>query len=523
MNTLNSLPIKKALISVYDKRFLGDLVTTLQQHQVEIYATSGTQQEIKKHHIESLSVESLTSFSSLLDGRVKTLHPAIFAGILARKNNKKDMDYLLESQLPAFDLVVVNLYPFLDHSEEDIESQSEWVDIGGVSLIRAAAKNFHSVVVITDPSDYERLVNDSLTTSLEFRREMALRAFSMTSQYDASIFNQWQGAIKHCDFPPAHISFTQKESLRYGENPHQKAVWCSESVDWRVLSGKKISYNNIADGQVALSVVSEFKGPAVSVIKHQNPCGVASIGGISSFELGDQANIFSKAIEADKTSSFGGIVASNMPLNRSAAEVLKNLLLEVVIAPSFSKEAKEILSNKQNLRLVEYDPVLLEKERAPSFEIKKAMGGWLLQTTDPICLRQDEIVADWEWVSDENKKAPFSFDLLFSFLIVKHVRSNAIVIVKDGVTLGISGGQTNRLEAIEIALKKAKDKALSLEGAVLASDGFLPFRDNIDCLKGSGIKCVIQPGGSIRDKEVAEACKEQGVQMVLTHRRHFKH
>jgi phosphoribosylaminoimidazolecarboxamide formyltransferase/IMP cyclohydrolase len=499
------IPIKKAILSVYDKTGLLPLCQALKKWGVELYATQGTTKFLKENgQIESLAIESVTQFPEMMDGRVKTLHPRIFGGVLARRNQPSDLEDAKKHGVPLFDLIVGNLYPFQDHLGETPEQQAAFIDIGGPSLLRAASKNHAAVTVVSDPGDYDALIEElernKGTTTLGFRKSMAAKTFLKTSQYDALIASEWQSETSF----GGNLAFPAMTPLRYGENPHQKAAFAA-LTDWKILQGKELSYNNLLDAEAATGLVADFTLPSCAIIKHNNPCTVAS------FE-GGTSEVFSTALKSDEKSSFGGIVAVNRPVDGIAAEKMAQIFLEVVIAPTFTPEALTLFSQKKNLRLIEWTR---KKEINPSFEVRRAMGGWLLQSLDNSSQESWKIVTKAS-VSDALKK-----DLEFAWTVVKHVRSNAIVIAEKGVAIGIGGGQTSRVDAVEIALKRSEGKRG--RNCVLASDAFFPFRDNIDLLKDKNIAAIIQPGGSQRDTEVIEACNELGIAMVFTGVRHFRH
>ncbi len=499
-----TLPIKQALISVFDKSGLDSLCIKLKECGTKIYSTGGTAQHLKDKGFEITPIESVTQFPEMMDGRVKTLHPKVFGGILARRNVFEDLSAAQSHHIPLFDLVVVNLYPFWDHLNDTREVQAKFVDIGGPSMLRAAAKNSISVTVLSSAQDYIEFINEiekHQGTTQEFRYSMAARTFQRTGQYDSMIAQTWAPQIQSF---PSLLSLGKLTSLRYGENPHQTAAWGSFNQDWKILQGKELSYNNLLDAESAVRLNSEFTHSAVTIVKHNNPCGVASHN-ISIKEL------FEKALACDPKSAFGGIVASNREIDADAAEVMVKLFLEVIIAPSFSSAAKELFSQKKNLRLIEWS-----NPTANSMEVRASLGGWLIQSSDSLGVPDELKVV----TSNKSLSAEIQSDLMFAWLVSKHVRSNAIVIAKNGQTLGIGAGQMARVDAVQIALEKAKGKT---EGAVLSSDAFFPFRDNIDLLKGVGISGIIQPGGSQRDAEVIQACNEQNILMAFTGKRHFRH
>lgn len=500
----DSVTIKTALLSVFDKSGLGPLAKALHEKGVVLYSTGGTfkflTEELK---LPAKKVDALTEFPEMMDGRVKTLHPRVFGGILARRDEPQDLQDAASHGIPLFDLIVVNLYDFASTLGKPREEQIRLIDIGGPAMLRAASKNHSAVTVLSDPKDYNGFLNEFEThrgaTTLGFRFACAHSTFERTSRYDAMIVQEWANAG---DFRN-QLALTPHTPLRYGENPHQKAAWAGPSGMWKVLQGKELSYNNLLDCEAAVRLVGEFKEPAVSIIKHNNPCGVASA-------KASAAELFGRAFAADSKSAFGGIVACNRPVDAEAARAMAEIFLEVVAAPSFSAEAQAIFADKKNLRLVE-----LQSIPKPHMEVRAAMGGWLVQDADTAEL------GDLKTVTRTQVPAEAASDIAFAWKVVKHVRSNAIAIAKGGVTLGLGAGQTNRVDSVSIALKRCPPEAL--KGAVLASDAFFPFRDNIDLLKGLGLAAIVQPGGSKRDDEVIAACDEYGIAMVFTGIRHFRH
>ncbi len=496
------IPVRAALISVFDKKGLGPLVAALKKAGTKIYSTGGTAAHLTELGVEVTTIESVTQFPEMMDGRVKTLHPRVFGGILARRDMPEDIEMARRHEIPLFDLIVVNLYPFWDHLKDDIKTQTKYVDIGGPSMIRAAAKNHAAVAVLSDPADYAELTAEMEATGgatdLDLRRTLAARTFQRTSQYDAMIASAWMEGI------PLGVSLSPQTSLRYGENPHQKAAWAGQNPGWKLLQGKELSYNNLLDTEAAARIVAEFEAPAISIIKHNSPCGVAS-GALPQTEL------WKRAFEGDSKSAFGGIVAFNRPVQGETAEAMSGVFLEVVLAPSVTAEAASAFAKKKNLRVIEW-----AKPQFQPFEVRTALGGWLVQQADDLGWP-----AEVKTVTKTAVPKEALDDLKFAWLVCKHVRSNAILLAKDGSTLGIGGGQVSRVDAVHIALSKCAPGAA--QGAVLASDAFFPFRDNIDLLKGIGIKAIIQPGGSVRDEEVIQACDELGIAMVFTGGRHFRH
>lgn len=505
--------IRRALISVSDKQGLDALATCLTRHGVEILSTGGTYTYLTQTlGLPARKVEDVTAFPEMMHGRVKTLHPKIFGGILARREVPEDMKNASEHEIPIVDLVCVNLYPFRSHLDKPREEQIDFVDIGGPSLLRAAAKNHPYVTVLSDPSDYtdciEILDSNAGNTSIDFRLRQAVRTYSRTSAYDAAITQAWGNAST--EMTEETVSLVPSRQLRYGENPHQRAYW-SGRQDWEILQGKELSYNNILDAEAAFQLALEFAEPAVAIIKHGNPCGTSWVPG------GTILRAFEQALRADETSAFGGIVAANGLVDGPTAEKMQAIFLEVVIAPDFAPEALQVFSKKQNLRVVRW-----QNPKHSSFEVRKALGGWLVQDSDVETNPTSTFASDWKVVTKAAVTGPQKSDLVFAWKVAKHVRSNAIVIAKDGRTLGVGAGQMSRVDSVRIALSKAQ-AANAGSGSVLASDAFFPFRDNIDLLKGSGISAIIQPGGSKRDQEVVDACDELGIAMVFTGKRHFRH
>jgi phosphoribosylaminoimidazolecarboxamide formyltransferase / IMP cyclohydrolase len=496
------IPVRSALISVFDKQGLAPLVAALVKAGTKIYSTGGTAAHLKELGADVTTIESVTQFPEMMDGRVKTLHPRVFGGILARRDFPEDLEQARRHEIPLIDLVVVNLYPFWDHLKDDIKTQTKFVDIGGPSMLRAAAKNFHAVTVASDPSDYaelaEQLESSGGYTTLSLRKKFSARTFQRTSQYDALIASTWLEGI------PLGVSLAPQTALRYGENPHQKAAWAGQAPGWKILQGKELSYNNLLDTEAAARIVAEFEAPAISIIKHNSPCGVAA-GNEPQWDL------WKRAFEADSKSAFGGIVAFNRPVSGPTAEAMSNVFLEVVIAPSISPDAASQFAKKKNLRVIEW-----ASPQFQPYEVRTALGGWLVQQSD-----DEGWPAEVKTVTQTQVPPDAWDDIRFAWLVCKHVRSNAIVIAKQGATLGIGGGQVSRVDAVNIALSKCTGGAA--KNAVLASDAFFPFRDNIDLLRGSGIRAIVQPGGSVRDEEVIHACNEQGIAMVFTGTRHFRH
>lgn len=504
----SSKKIKTALISVYYKEGLPALVQVLKQNNVVIYSTGGTQKFLEEIGCEVFPVEELTSYPSILGGRVKTLHPKVFGGILARRDNNSDLLQLEEYQIPEIDLVVVDLYPFEETikngaSEEEI---IEKIDIGGVSLLRAAAKNYKDVAVIASPNSYAHLATMLLdgngALSIAQRKELASKAFSVTAQYDSSIRNYFVA-----DTNNLQLSFSQSNSLRYGENPHQKATFYSNGNPMvEKLSGKELSYNNLLDVDAAIQLIEEFDECTFAIIKHNNACGIASRSSV--------LEAYNAAFEADTISPFGGVLVCNREINLEAAKVLNDLFFEVLIAPSFEAEAFELLTKKANR-------ILLKRtsEKFPLTNYRSVLNGILEQEKDSsLVLTKDLEVATSNSPSKEEIE-----DLLFADKIAKHSKSNTIVLAKNKQLLGSGVGQTSRVDALKQAILKAKTFNLSLAKASMASDAFFPFSDCVEIAADAGIESIIQPGGSIRDKESIEMCNKKQVSMIFSGIRHFKH
>lgn len=510
--------MKRALISVYDKRGIVDFSKGLVELGWEIISTGGTYKLLKEKEIDVVEVDEVTNFPEILDGRVKTLNPYIHGGILFKRNEKSHREKIDELGIIGIDMVVNNLYPFEEilHKEGVTEEEIiENIDIGGPSMIRAAAKNFKDVIVLVDPNDYTRVLQElkkDEDIDIHTKKAFAKKVFNYTAYYDALIaqyFNQDAGD----DFPDLlTLPYKKKNQLRYGENPHQRASFYVDHKDlegtiagMKQLHGKELSYNNINDANGAISLLKEFSEPTAVALKHANPCGVGSGENIE--------NAFKKAYECDTQSIFGGIVALNRQVTVGLAETLKEIFLEIVIAPSFSKEALEVLKQKKNIRLLEIDEISEWNYKRPS--IKQVDGGLLVQDKN-----MDLFVEDLNIVTDEFPEEAEIEDMIFAWKVAKHISSNGVVIAKDGATLGIGLGEVNRFWAVEEAIERAGEEK---KGAVLASDGFFPFKDSIEAIAEAGISCIIQPGGSIKDVEVIQEANQSKIKMVFTDIRHFRH
>ena len=503
------------LISVSDKNGISELAQVLESRGFKIFSTGGTWRHLAEAGIKNLQkIEDYGGFPEIMDGRVKTLNPKVFGGILADRQKPDHLREAAQHGIEMLDVVVCNLYPFRQvmadpsRSEDDI---IENIDIGGVSLLRAAAKNFQSVWVLSDAADYRNfpeVLELPANAQLEWRKKLAQKAFSHTASYDAAI----AGFMGAEELPGGR--FEKQYPLRYGENPHQKAAFYADPgyhglsvARCEVLHGKELSYNNILDADAALRLIQEFQVPAAAVIKHNNPCGVAIAGDIES--------AFKLAYDADPVSAFGGIVVLNRACTPAIAESVNSVFAELLLAPDFEPGSLEILQQKKNIRLLKTGPVPALNDR-PDKEFRSIKGGLLEQDSDNNPLNESEfkVVSQIQPSPEEWK------DMLFAFAVTRHIKSNTIVLVKGGQSIGLGGGQTSRIASVEIALRQAGDKA---SAAVCASDGFFPFADGVEALATAGIKAIIQPGGSMRDQEVLEAADRHGICMVFTGRRSFRH
>jgi len=504
---------KRALISVSDKTNIVEFAKGLEKHGFEVISTGGTFTHLKNNGVSCISIEDVTYFPEILEGRVKTLHPKIHGGLLSKRGNELHNKHVAENNIEYIDLVCVNLYPFEATVKKEGVSEEEIIeniDIGGPSMLRSAAKNFNDVAVVTDINDYDRVLSEIERggISYETRRALAIKVFNTTASYDAAIANYFN---KKDNLVPEKLTLSYKlqDSLRYGENPHQKAYHYVQDNNESYalqnavqLHGKEMSYNNIQDASAALDILSEFDETTCVAVKHMNPCGVAT--GNSVFEA------YSRAYEADPVSIFGGIVAVNGKVDKETAEKMHNIFLEIILATDYDEEALEILTKKKNLRIYK----LSEKNNNHEQQIKSVRGGILVQDFN------EKLADEYESVTEKKVDETQQKDIEFGLKVVKHVKSNAIVVVKDGQTLGIGAGQMNRVGSCKIALEQAGEKA---RGAVLASDAFFPMRDSADIATEYGIAAIVQPGGSIRDQESIDACNEKGVAMVFSKIRHFKH
>ena len=511
--------IKTALISVSDKEGIVEFAKALKRLGIEILSTGGTASLLKKNKVPVTLISDYTGQEEILDGRVKTLHPKISGGILAVRNNKKHMEELKKQDIKLIDLVVVNLYPFektISDEKVRLADAIENIDIGGPSLIRAAAKNSEDVAVVVDKEDYKPVIEEikkSGKVTGETKQKLMVEAFQHTARYDSIINSFFQNEFYPDEIPSVlNLSFEKIMDLRYGENPYQKGAFYKEPFikeacvsDTTQLHGKELSYNNILDVNDAFELVKDFKEPAAAVIKHTNPCGVAAARTIE--------EAYRKAHETDPLSAFGSVVALNRNCNLEIAKSMEDLFIEVIVCPKFEKNALNLLKQKKNIRLLETGNA---EKTDLGYDMKKMVGGMLIQTRNfPELKKEDLKVVSNRIPSEEEIDS-----MLFAFKVNKHVKSNSIVFAKDNVTAGIGAGQMSRVDAAKIAAIKSKGKS---KGAVMSSDAFFPFRDGVDEAAKAGITAIIQPGGSIRDQEVIDAVNEHGMAMVFTNIRLFKH
>jgi phosphoribosylaminoimidazolecarboxamide formyltransferase / IMP cyclohydrolase len=526
--TSSSRQIRRALVSVSDKTGIVPFASALAARGITIISTGGSAQTIAAAGLAVTEVATVTGVPEFLDGRVKTLHPAIHAGLLARRDRADDLAALAERGIAPIDLLVCNLYPFTQTvaSHASPAECIENIDIGGVALIRAAAKNHEAVTVVTDPADYDRVLTELMAgeglVGAAMRREFAHKAFALTAAYDAAIA-EWMGRDEATSFPETFVlSARLAQQLRYGENPHQSAAFYRTGENRpgvstaRQLQGKELSYNNYSDADAAFELVSEFTPPAVAIIKHANPCGAAI--GVSLREAWD------KALACDPVSAFGGIVALNRPLDVATAEAIGRLLIEVVIAPDADVAARTMLARKPALRLLVTGG--MPDPTGPGRTIRSLSGGILVQERDRLAAEQNALRVMTRRAPTDKEIA----DLLFAIKVAKHVKSNAIVFARGGATVGIGAGQMSRVDSVKIAAAKAAEvgEAAGLTqsptlGSVLASDAFFPFADGLEAAIEAGATAVIQPGGSVRDKELIAAADARGIAMVFTGTRHFRH
>ena len=517
--------IKRAILSVSDKTGIVDLARRLAAKGVTLLSTGGTQKAIAEAGIPVTGVSEITGFPECLDGRVKTLHPMIHAGLLAIRGNEEHMAQIKELGVEPIDMVIINLYPFratIEKPNVTFEDAVENIDIGGPTMLRAAAKNAQDVVVIIDPADYDKVMDEFEATgdvSLKTKRYLQYKVFEHTAQYDAMIQQYLRTQLEDAEefeFPKnLTVTFEKVQDMRYGENPHQKAAFYRDLTDIagtlpaaKQLHGKVLSYNNINDTNGALELLREFDTTAVIAVKHGNPCGV----GVAD----EVAEAYRLAYEADPVSVFGGIVVTNATVDAATAEQMSKIFLEIIVAPKFTDEALEILTKKKNLRLLELDTTIRAYPKAERI-MRKVAGGLLVQEVD------DKLLPDEGELKVVTEKAPTEQemkDLMLAWKIVKHAKSNGIAIAKDNQSLGIGPGQVNRIWSTQMAIERSGEK---VKGAALASDAFFPFDDCVKACAEAGITCIIQPGGSVRDQDSIDACNKFGIAMVFTGMRHFKH
>lgn len=512
------MTIKRALVSVSNKEGLVPFVKGLIENGIEVISTGGTKQTLEENGVEVIGISDVTGFPEIMDGRVKTLHPNIHGGLLAVRDNEDHLKQLEEHEITPIDLVVVNLYPFqqtIAKPDVAFADAIENIDIGGPSMLRSAAKNHQYVAVVVDPADYDAVlaeISQSGSVSFERKQRLAAKVFRHTAAYDAVIAEFLTNVVGEESPESFTVTYEKKQDLRYGENPHQKAAFYKKPLGTTLsvasatqLHGKELSYNNINDADAALQIVNEFEQPAVVAVKHMNPCGVG-VG-----ESIEEA--FNRAYEADSTSIFGGIIALNREVDAVTAGKMHEIFLEIIIAPSFSKEAYDILSSKKNLRLLTVD--FADSGKVAS-KLVSVRGGLLLQEEDVFTFEDATVNVVTKREPTEQEWA----DLKLAWKVVKHVKSNAIVLTKDEMTVGIGAGQMNRVGAANIAIAQAGAKS---KGAALGSDAFFPMSDTVEAAAKAGVTAIIQPGGSIRDEDSIKMADEYGITMVFTGVRHFKH
>ena len=515
------IKIKKALISVSDKSNVLELAKSLSSYDIEILSTGGTAKLLKENKINVTEVSDYTKFPEMLDGRVKTLHPKIHGGILGRRDNPDHNETMKNHEIDPIDLVVVNLYPFEETISQEgctLELAIENIDIGGPAMIRSAAKNYQHVAVLTNPKDYKSFTDEinknQGSISLDLSFSLAKKAFEKTSAYD-SVINNYLSSDSQNQFPDQLTKTISKVmDLRYGENPHQEAAFYKDSSEdvgslssFDQIQGKELSFNNLNDSDTAWECVKKFSQPTCVIVKHANPCGVASTGSLK--------ESYEAAFKTDPTSAFGGIIAFNKSLDQETASLIINQFAEVIIAADFTEGALKIFRNKPNVRLLK---IKIENNNT-EFDFKKIGGGWLIQTPDIHTLD----INDCNVVTDLKPTDEQLDDMKFAWVVSQYVKSNAIVFCKNKQTLGIGAGQMSRVDSTKIASLKAGNANIDLTQSIVASDAFFPFRDGIDVIASHGAKCIIQPGGSIKDEEVIDAANEHGIVMLFTNIRHFKH
>ena len=511
--------MKRALVSVSDKTGLIPFVSALIDNGFEIISTGGTLKAIRQAGLPVIGISDVTGFPEIMDGRVKTLHPMVHGGLLSVRTNPKHQEEMRQNGIQYIDMVVVNLYPFKQTIEKEnvtFADAIENIDIGGPSMLRSAAKNHQFVTVVCDAADYGKVIEEirqNNDTTLETRSSLAAKVFRHTAAYDAMIAEYLSNRLGEEDTENMTLAFTRKQSLRYGENPHQSAVFYAGkkqgySMAWATqLHGKELSYNNIQDADATLQILREFDEPTMVAVKHKNPCGV----GVGK----DVLEAWTRCYEADKVSIFGGIVATNQTIDEATAAVMKPVFLEIILAPAFTPKALEILSAKKNIRLMTFD---LDKSKSDKKMFISVAGGMLMQNIDRATADDYQI----QVVTEKQPTEAEMRDLLFGMKVCKHVKSNAILLAKDRKTIGVGAGQMNRVGSAHIALEQAKEAGYS-EGICLASDAFFPFDDVVRMAAQYGVTAIIQPGGSVRDEDSIKACNELGIAMIFTGVRHFRH
>jgi len=526
-----AMPVRRALLSVYDKTGIVDFARRLTALDVELISTGGTAATLRDAGLSVTDVADVTGVPEVLDGRVKTLHPAIHAGLLARRTHEEDLAALDEYDYAPIDLVACNLYPFrevIQDPETDLDTAMAHVDIGGPAMIRAAAKNHAAVGVVTMPGDYatvaDELEENEACLSPGTRRALAEQAFALTAAYDRSIHGYLSGSVEAPDegsgpgedLPnPYQVHLPRSKSLRYGENPHQDgALYGSPERFFEKLHGEDLSYNNLLDTSGALALIDEFRdaGPTCAILKHTNPCGVATADTLEA--------AWQQAFATDTQSPYGGIVVVNQALGRATAEAIDEIFTEIVIAPEFESGVLDLLTERDRRRVIRHRAASRESDR---LAVRSVLGGLLVQARDPVLPPSPEPREHWDVPTARAPSEPEEADLDFAWRVVKHVKSNAIVYARDQSTLGIGAGQMSRIDASELAVFKAQKSELDLRGSVVASDAFFPFADGLEAAAAEGARAAIQPGGSVRDDEVIEAADRHDLAMILTGRRHFRH
>ena len=522
MSDQQAVKIRTALISVSNKTGLVEFCRVLvEEFGIKIISTGGTLEALKEAKVNAIEISEFTGFPEMMNGRVKTLHPKVHGGILARRN--KDQKVMEENNITPIDLVVVNLYPFVETISKDnvsLEEAIEKIDIGGPSMVRSAAKNNKYVGIVVDSEDYplviEEMKSNRGSLSQQTRSSLATKAFTHTAHYDTAI-SSYLSSLNEQDFPDRIFAkYQKKEVMRYGENPHQKAAFYTDYTkqgngvgNAEQLQGKQLSYNNIADTDAAIECVRSFKEPTCVIIKHANPCGVATDDDITL--------AYEKAFATDSTSAFGGIIALNRKLEEKTAQrIIDNQFVEVIIAPGISSSAQKVLGTKENIRVLDMEKL---NDVTPGFKFLSVTDGLLVQETDNGRVSKEDL----QVVTSREPSSREIEDCLFAWKVCKFVKSNAIVYAKDNQTIGVGAGQMSRIDSAQIAASKAKERGFETQGCVMASDAFFPFRDGIDAAATMGITSIIQPGGSIRDDEVIEAANEADIAMVFTGIRHFRH